>query len=80
MEEKALIIFVRKPEWGKVKTRLAAAVGNDAALAVYQKLLQHTHAITAVLHCDKSVYYAESVSEKDMRQQGYEKKLQARGD
>lgn len=74
------MIFVRKPEWGKVKTRLAAAVGNDAALTIYQKLLQHTHSVTSVLKCDKYVYYAESGGENDPWQQGYEKKLQVSGD
>ena len=80
MQEEALIIFVRQPEWGKVKTRLAADVGNDAALAIYKKLLQHTHSITSVLNCAKFVYSAESVGGNDQWQQGYEKRLQAGSD
>ena len=37
-----LAVFARAPEIGKVKSRLAAAIGADAALAVYLTLLRHT--------------------------------------
>ena len=33
-----LVIFARAPERGRVKTRLAAAIGDDAALACYRAL------------------------------------------
>ena len=35
-------MFVRAPEPGAVKTRLAAAIGPAAALAVYRRLAEHT--------------------------------------
>ena len=35
-----LLVFARLPERGKVKTRLAAEIGDDAALQVYQAMLQ----------------------------------------
>ena len=66
MNKKALIIFVRNPVLGKVKTRLAATVGDEKALEIYQSLLQHTHDITAGLNCDKYVYYADEVANNDM--------------
>ena len=37
-----LLVFARVPELGKVKTRLAAAIGDERALAVYQALLADT--------------------------------------
>jgi len=37
-----IIVFARAPEHGKVKTRLAAGIGADAALAVYRQLLEQT--------------------------------------
>jgi rSAM/selenodomain-associated transferase 1 len=37
-----LVILARRPEHGRVKTRLAAAVGHDRALAVYMRLLSRT--------------------------------------
>ncbi len=57
--KEALIIFVRNPVPGKVKTRLAYTMGNEMALAIYKKLLLHTHAITKELPVDKFVFYAE---------------------
>jgi uncharacterized protein len=62
----ALIIFVRHPKLGKVKTRLAASVGNEKALAIYNKLLQHTHTITVDVPADKFVFYADDVPEHDL--------------
>ena len=62
----ALIIFVRKPELGKVKTRLAATVGDEKALAIYKELLQHTFEITSVTDADKFVFYADEIETGDL--------------
>ncbi|HET8798231.1 MAG TPA: TIGR04282 family arsenosugar biosynthesis glycosyltransferase, partial [Thermoanaerobaculia bacterium] len=35
-----LLVFARLPEPGKVKTRLAAEIGDDRALAVYEAMLR----------------------------------------
>ncbi|HEV7330881.1 MAG TPA: TIGR04282 family arsenosugar biosynthesis glycosyltransferase [Flavisolibacter sp.] len=72
----ALIIFARVLEKGAVKTRLAASIGDDAALAVYSKLLQHTHDVTCNLSCDKYVFYADHIPNSDMWDKGYSKQLQ----
>ena len=63
--QKALIIFTRNPELGKVKTRLATTIGDAAALEVYQKLLEHTVDITQPLKVDKFVFYSEQIQEND---------------
>jgi uncharacterized protein len=74
----ALIIFVRRPAFGKVKTRLAATLGNEAALKIYRLLLQHTFNITAGLKADKFVFYADVIDEQDMwSAEGFYKMLQA---
>ncbi len=39
---KALIVFMRYPESGRVKTRLAAAMGPVAAARTYEKLIRRT--------------------------------------
>ena len=39
---KRLLVFARLPEWGAVKTRLAAEIGDDRALAVYSAMLRDT--------------------------------------
>lgn len=62
----ALIIFVRNPVLGKVKTRLAASVGEQKALQVYQQLLLHTRDITIDLPCDRFVFYADFINEADI--------------
>ena len=37
-----LLVFLRAPVLGKVKTRLAATLGKERALVIYKRLLQHT--------------------------------------
>ena len=59
--KRALIIFVRHPEKGKVKTRLAASIGEEKALSVYIELLEHTHAISTLVNADKFVFYANKI-------------------
>ncbi len=44
---KALIVFARFPETGKVKTRLAPAVGADEACRIYERLCRRTLGIAA---------------------------------
>lgn len=60
-----LLIFYRNPELGKVKTRLAATIGNEKALAVYLKLAEHTKNITEGLKADKVVFYSQTIEIKD---------------
>ena len=52
----SLIIFARHPELGRVKTRLAAGIGNEAALAAYRALLGHTRAVVAPLPVLKTAW------------------------
>lgn len=66
MNKSLLIIFAKNPELGKVKTRLAATVGNEVALAVYFQLLNKTKQETAAVSADKVVYYSNYVEEGDL--------------
>lgn len=61
----ALIIFTRNPELGKCKTRLAATVGDDAALEIYTFLIRHTAKISAPVKADKFIFYSETKREND---------------
>ncbi|HXH99591.1 MAG TPA: TIGR04282 family arsenosugar biosynthesis glycosyltransferase [Sphingobacteriaceae bacterium] len=73
----ALIIFVRNPELGKVKTRLAKSIGDEKTLAIYQMLLKHTFETTRDVGCRKFVYYADNLTEYDLwNNPGYTKRLQ----
>lgn len=71
------MILTRNPELGKCKTRLAATVGDRAALEIYQFLLQHTVSFTKHLKVEKWVYYSEEIWEDDIWDNAhYQKKLQ----
>ncbi len=72
-----LLIFTRNPELGKCKTRLAATIGEEAALNIYKFLLQHTFQITENLNVAKHVYYSETIWNDDLwANDVYAKKLQ----
>ncbi|WP_062062586.1 TIGR04282 family arsenosugar biosynthesis glycosyltransferase [Aquimarina longa] len=75
--KKLLLIFTRNPELGKCKTRLAATIGDQAALDIYTFLLQHTASITKRLNVDKEVHYSIKIREQDIwNPQIYNKKQQ----
>lgn len=63
MKNKHLIIFVKNKIPGKVKTRLAAGIGPEKAMEVYERLLAHTHQVTRCLECDKTVFFSENIEE-----------------
>jgi len=73
----ALIIFVRNPDHGKVKTRLATSIGKDESLEVYKKLLQHTFLQTKSLNVNKFVFYVDQIGTDDIWAEGsYQKNVQ----
>lgn len=72
-----LLIFTRNPELGKVKTRLAEDVGDQAAFDIYNFLLQHTVSVTKNLNVTKEVHYSEKAEPEDIWDNKiYHKKLQ----
>lgn len=78
---KLLIIFVKNPQLGNVKTRLAIDIGAPAALEVYQLLLDHTRDITTKLSADKAVFYSEYIDQKDdWKPDSFQKQLQVGAD
>ncbi|MFT7587942.1 MAG: rSAM/selenodomain-associated transferase 1 [Limisphaerales bacterium] len=64
-EKSALLIFIKNPEKGKVKTRLAKDIGDDAALEIYKKLLEHTRKVTEGVDVDRFLFYSDYVVRKD---------------
>lgn len=63
--ERALIIFVRNPEKGKVKTRLAKTLGEDQALAIYKALLAKTRAVAEGVDALRLLFYSVQVRDND---------------
>lgn len=63
--ERLLLIFIKNPQKGKVKTRLAATLGNEKALAIYKQLLNHTHQVVQSVQADKQLWYSDFIPESD---------------
>ena len=75
--EKGLLIFVQNPENGIVKPEIAADLGAEKTLQVYNYLLQNTSEITIDLHCNHFVFYSRYVHVNDVFDDGcYTKFLQ----
>ena len=79
MKKEALIIFVRNPVLGKVKTRIAATIGDENALAIYKHLLQYTKQIASETGVTKHIFYADELNQCDLWD-GNEKYLQTGDD
>lgn len=63
MTDSALIVFLRKPELGKVKTRLAKGIGDEKALEVYRILTEKTYQICSELNADIFPFFMPDVPE-----------------
>jgi hypothetical protein len=64
----AILVFVRAPEAGRVKTRLAASIGADAALRVYRRLAEHTvREALAVAGAEVRVHFTPADAEAAVR-------------
>ena len=80
MNKNELIIFVKNPVEGEVKTRLASSVGDKKALEVYQQLLKITAGESADVKADKLVSYSKYVEESDDFEENiFEKSVQIKG-
>lgn len=73
-----LIIFYRNPELGKVKTRLAAAIGDAKAYSIYLLLSEHTRTVVEGLPQEKALYYSDYIDDDDAwSNERYQKFLQS---
>jgi len=61
MSKTLLIVFVKNIKPGKVKTRLAKTIGDEAALDIYKQLLTITEQATEGVLTDKRVCFSESI-------------------
>jgi uncharacterized protein len=59
MKNEAIIVFQKNPQRGKVKTRLAAGIGEEAALKIYLLLLELTFKELATCKSEVIVYYSD---------------------
>ena len=63
--ESLLTIFYKNPELGKVKTRLAASIGEAKAYSIHLLLCEHTIGITEKLSVPKAIYYSDFIDRND---------------
>lgn len=77
---RALIIFVRSPKLGKVKTRLANEVGDEKALSIYKQLLAHTREQSVEVDATRLLFYSDEIIEDDWSIDHFKKHLQVDGD
>ena len=76
----ALIIFIRKPVLGKVKTRLANEVGKQKALEIYKLLQCHTEIVASECNVTRYLFYAGDIVDNDgWHSDHYNKLLQSEG-
>jgi rSAM/selenodomain-associated transferase 1 len=61
MNKNLLIVFVKNIKLGKVKTRLAKTIGNQAAFDVYKILVGKTEQAIHNLEMDKHIYFSDVV-------------------
>ncbi len=81
MRKQALLIFTKNPEAGKVKTRLAATLGDEEALSIYKQLLLHTASVSEYVPVDKFVFYSNYIDPEDIwDSQHYYKEVQQGND
>ena len=80
MSKRLLILFVKNPELGKVKTRLADEIGEQAALDIYELLLKRTKEVTKNLDVQKVVYFHDEIKPSSIWTSDYEKGIQIGAD
>ncbi|PTB93700.1 glycosyltransferase [Marivirga lumbricoides] len=81
-DKRLLIIFVKNPELGKCKTRLAATVGDEKALRFYEKMLERTLEVVTPAKANKAIYYSSFIDKNDLwpENERFNKEIQINGD
>jgi rSAM/selenodomain-associated transferase 1 len=64
-EDRLLIVFVKNPRKGSVKTRLAETVGSSRALEIYRRLIEITSQIAEEVKADRQVWYSGTIETDD---------------
>lgn len=78
--KRLLMVFTKNPELGNCKTRLASTIGDEAALSVYEQLLDYTVNFASKVNAEKYVYYSKDIQNNDRWDVSlFRKKKQAEG-
>ncbi len=76
---RALIIFIKNPRLGKVKTRLAETLGDRRALDIYLELLKYTRDLAMEVEADRLLFYSNTIEEEDIWPKRHFRKLLQKG-
>jgi uncharacterized protein len=63
MADDLLIVFIKNIVKGRVKTRLAADLGEEAALQIYGKLIQNTLKVSARVNADVRILFSDFIDQ-----------------
>ena len=81
MSNPLIMVFIRNPELGRVKTRLAKSIGDQAALETYKTLSKHTFKIISEIDSDKLIFYSDKIQDNDVwTATNCKKQIQTKGD
>lgn len=78
---RGIIVFVKNPELGKVKTRLASTLGDTTALEIYNKLVDYTrNVLVEIKNANLYVFYSSFIDTEDgWSNDIFDKRLQVEG-
>ena len=65
---------------GKVKTRLAAAIGDEKATAIYRELVNHTIRVASKVNAEKIIFLSEDTGKNFAEVKGFNTSLQKGND
>lgn len=72
-----LLIFIKNPEPGKVKTRIAQTAGDERALQIYKELLRHTREVALSVDARRILFYSdEIIGQDEWSSQDFQKMVQ----
>ena len=78
--QKHLIVFVRNPVLGTVKTRLAVSIGDEKALEVYKDLIEKCRRECLAVDAKKNLFYSKAILNDAWDNEAFTKYIQNEGD
>ena len=65
--KEGILIFQKNAALGQVKTRLAATIGDHAALQAYHLLIQYTHDVVAQSSAQKILFFSNHLEQNESK-------------
>jgi uncharacterized protein len=65
-KEHLLMLFVKNPVEGSVKTRLAQTLGDKKALDIYLKLIRITESVARRVEAARQIWYSDKIENGDL--------------